>query len=503
MSVLPSSIWLPAVSSHSESTRRRCRTHLNDISSCSLTRQQRLGVDAIVKFGVFRKQTTYQCCLAMPVEEGPTSSSSQDSLLYSRAYWVTKSIVAWNVEAADGSCYLYASKTAALYVANNGIEDIVVDISMQTGHDLKIKLEEDSAGLPENVKEKFPHIRDYRAYKVPLALDVKSLLKCQLAVAIFSCKHFIYVFHSLSFEIRAFRSHEKVADRNCINATGMQLPGVVDELFSYNGPLGAVFSNGVVSLYLWAPTAQVVRAYIYRDPSGSDPLEILELEELNGVWNANGPRNWEGCYYVYEVTVYHPSTLQIQKCVANDPYSRGLSANGMRTLLVNLDSDALKPEGWDNLADEKPELFSFSDISIYELHIRDFRYRAISSCSFKIARKILPTLEFSLFLLASDSTVHPDFRGGYLAFTSQLPSCFSPTSLVESEGQWNGSSVPAHSSYCQCLGLPSSNGKERQIMGKLVFAFRVSSCESSNLGTRPFAIGGMERRSTRKRKESG
>ncbi|CAK9156146.1 unnamed protein product [Ilex paraguariensis] len=361
MSVLPSSIWLPAVSSHSESTRRRCRTHLNDISSCSLTRQQRLGVDAIVKFGVFRKQTTYQCCLAMPVEEGPTSSSSQlqDSLLYSRAYWVTKSIVAWNVEAADGSCYLYASKTAALYVANNGIE----------GHDLKIKLEEDSAGLPENVKEKFPHIRDYRAYKVPLALDVKSLLKCQLAVAIFS------------------------SDRNCINATGMQLPGVVDELFSYNGPLGAVFSNGVVSLYLWAPTAQVVRAYIYRDPSGSDPLEILELEELNGVWNANGPRNWEGCYYVYEVTVYHPSTLQIQKCVANDPYSRGLSANGMRTLLVNLDSDALKPEGWDNLADEKPELFSFSDISIYELHIRDFS--------------------------ASDSTVHPDFRGGYLAFTSQ------------------------------------------------------------------------------------
>ena len=35
--------------------------------------------------------------------------------------------------------------------------------------------------------------------------------------------------------------------------------------------------------------------------------------------------------------------------------------------------DGLKPDGWDNLADEKPILHSFSDISIYEMHIRDFR----------------------------------------------------------------------------------------------------------------------------------
>lgn len=50
-----------------------------------------------------------------------------------------------------------------------------------------------------------------------------------------------------------------------------------------------------------------------------------------------------------------------------------LSADGKRTLLVNLDSDDVKPEGWDNLQDEKPNLLSFSDVSIYELHVRDFR----------------------------------------------------------------------------------------------------------------------------------
>lgn len=48
-----------------------------------------------------------------------------------------------------------------------------------------------------------------------------------------------------------------VADGRCASATGLQLPGILDELFSYTGPLGAVFDTEAVSLYLWAPTAQV------------------------------------------------------------------------------------------------------------------------------------------------------------------------------------------------------------------------------------------------------
>lgn len=68
---------------------------------------------------------------------------------------------------------------------------------------------------------------------------------------------------------------------------------------------------------------QEVRACIYKDPSGGSPLEIVELEETSGVWSTKGPKNWDGCYYTYEVSVYHPSTLQIVKCYANDPYARG------------------------------------------------------------------------------------------------------------------------------------------------------------------------------------
>lgn len=146
---------------------------------------------------------------------------------------------------------------------------------------------------------------------------------------------------------------------------------------------------------------QDIRAHIYNEPSGGEAVEIVQLKESSGVWSANVPRSLEGCYYVYEVTVYHPCTLQIEKCFANDPYARGyvcltihafasscvffsyniflfrasgrLSGDGKRTFVVNLDSDALKPHKWDDLGDVKPDIADFADISIYELHIRDFR----------------------------------------------------------------------------------------------------------------------------------
>nr|CAD1844009.1 unnamed protein product [Ananas comosus var. bracteatus] len=314
----------------------------------------------------------------------PESPLSQDLLSYSRAYWVARSLIAWNVDEDDNSIYLYASKKANMFLSDDGVG----------GYDVKIQLEPDHCGfrqissafachysdilepgcvesmacLQKSVTEKFPHIKDYRAFKVPNS-DVQNLLKSQLAVASF------------------------YANGKCKNATGLQLPGVLDDMFAYNGPLGAVFSKEAIALYLWAPTAQDVSACFYEDPSGGVPLECIQLKELNGVWSVVGPRSWAGRYYVYELSVYHPSTSRIEKCESNDPYARGLSSDGKRTWLVDLDREDLKPAGWDELADQKPSLHSFSDVSIYELHIRDFS--------------------------ASDHTVDPDSRGGYRAFTSQ------------------------------------------------------------------------------------
>ncbi|KAJ8765887.1 hypothetical protein K2173_020403 [Erythroxylum novogranatense] len=334
----------------------RASAHVSDFL-IKLERSNRIFEHSM--YGVFCRELSQKTrCSSMPRQTSTSTARLQDSLVYSRALWVSRNVIAWNLDVGDGSsCYLYASKIASL-----SIQDDVIQ-----GYDVKIKLEENDVGLPESVLSKFPHIQGYRAFEVPNSVVVEPLLKCQLAVAAFG------------------------SDGKCSNATGLQLPGILDELFSYDGPLGAHYSIDYVSLYLWAPTAQAVSAHIYGDTSTEHPLEIVQLDEIDGVWHFQGPKYWEGCYYVYEVIVYHPSTLRIEKCYANDPYARGLSSNGQMTLFVNLDSSTLKPKGWDSLADEKPQIASFSDISIYELHIRDFS--------------------------AHDETVCPDFRGGYLAFT--------------------------------------------------------------------------------------
>ena len=79
----------------------------------------------------------------------------------------------------------------------------------------------------------------------------------------------------------------------------------------------------VLVFFILYASKQGVHAFIYKDLSLSDPSEIVQLKGQNGVWSAKVPRDWEGYYYVYEVSVYHPSTLQIEKCIVNDPYARG------------------------------------------------------------------------------------------------------------------------------------------------------------------------------------
>lgn len=296
-------------------------------------------------------------CSTIFTEKPDLDSMPKGNLSFSRAYWVSQKLLAWNMEIEHAQFSMFASKNANLNLSAGGVK----------GEDLVIQLEEEQGGLPTKAIEKFPHIAHYKALKLPDGLDTKNLVKSQLAIACID------------------------ADGIPVDATGIQLPGVLDDLFSYDGPLGPIFTQNSVMLHLWAPTAQCVRVLVYSSPSGGLLLESVQMKEDNGVWSVCGPQSWEGKYYLYEVTVFHASTQHVETCLVNDPYSRGLSANGERSLFVDLDNGALKPEGWDSLADEKPQFEAFTDITIYELHIRDFS--------------------------VGDKSVDPNLRGTYLAFT--------------------------------------------------------------------------------------
>ena len=154
-------------------------------------------------------------------------------------------------------------------------------------------------------------------------------------------------------------------------ATSVQTAGVIDQLLAYGGSdLGVSFSGGAPVLKLWAPTARGVQVVVYDDAATTTETARLPLQRgEQGVFSVMLPADYRGKYYLYEVEVYSRDR-GVHKNLTTDPYSVSLAADSRRSQLIDLSDAALKPAGWDALV--KPPLASFADISLYELHLREF-----------------------------------------------------------------------------------------------------------------------------------
>src|SRR5690606_14749826 len=124
-------------------------------------------------------------------------------------------------------------------------------------------------------------------------------------------------------------------------------------------------------LSVGAPTAKQVSLRRFAD-STTDAFttETMTDDDGDGVWTVTGDASWTGSYYLYEVEVFVPSTGTVEQNLVTDPYSVSLSMNSTRSQIVDLGDPALAPAGWDEL--EKPDLERPEDITVYELHVRDF-----------------------------------------------------------------------------------------------------------------------------------
>ncbi|MBZ0268538.1 pullulanase-type alpha-1,6-glucosidase, partial [bacterium] len=175
------------------------------------------------------------------------------------------------------------------------------------------------------------------------------------------------------------------------DAAGVQIAGVLDDLYGWDGPLGVTWTGGAPTLRVWAPTARSVRLLLYDGPGTPQPDEVVTMDRIGGVWTAEGTADWKNRAYLYEVVVWAPSTGKVETNLVADPYSRSLSSNSARSRIVDLDDPALAPDGW--AAVTKAPLAAPEDIVLYELHVRDFS--------------------------AFDDKVAPEHRGTYLAFADE------------------------------------------------------------------------------------
>ena len=346
-----------------------------------------------------------------------------------RAIWVTSDIIAIPPDFASGdvrniSFALLSSADASLSVTGEGVVG---------GEDEPVPLDVLPSGLPESVRQKFPHVAaaGYRALSVRSGANVRELLRRQLAVA-------------------AVDAYGAPAD-----ATGVQLQGALDDLYSYNGPLGAEFGhNNVVTLRVWAPTAKNVSLTLFDTPRGDDTRDErrMTLDEATGVWSVSGD-DFDGKYYNYNVTVFNPSTGKVSTNVASDPYARSLAADGRRAHVCDVSRSELKPEGWDALI--KPAFTHPVDSSIYELHIRDFS--------------------------AMDETVSQGARGKYIAFGEKSSVCMSHLRKLAESGlshvhllpSYDFGSVPELAENQKSIdvsvlkALPSNSPKQQELIDEI------------------------------------
>ncbi|MEW5827338.1 MAG: pullulanase-type alpha-1,6-glucosidase [Chloroflexota bacterium] len=273
------------------------------------------------------------------------------------AQWVSKDTILWVVPAFRHYKYsLFYSPDATLELTPEGI-----------ANGTEIPLEFVSEKPDVDLLRKYPYLRDSAVLRVTETDPAKlgEILRGQVAVMAFD------------------------ASGAPVDAAGLQIPGVLDDLYEYTGPLGVTFDGDIPTLRVWAPTAASVEIHLFDSAKASYANKSpMEFDPATGVWSLTGSADWKDKFYLYAVRVYVPETGAMETNIVTDPYSFSLSTNSQRSQIVDLNDPALAPSGWEAVA--KPALAAPEDSVIYELHVRDFS--------------------------ASDQTVPDGYRGTYMAF---------------------------------------------------------------------------------------
>ncbi|MCU1430907.1 MAG: alpha,6-glucosidase, pullulanase-type [Actinotalea sp.] len=284
--------------------------------------------------------------LTVGVADPPLAGSGQY-----QAHWIDETTIAWPTSLLPPGADP-ASLTWRLHHAPDASLE-VVDDAVVGGEALDLVLDPD--GLNADQLERFPALEGYLALRTdggsaaPARADVEAWLTGELLVGQYDA--------------------EDVASA----ITGVQVPGVIDDLFAEDAadrPLGASWQGKRPSLALWAPTAQDVALLLWLDGDTSGEPERVAMERQDdGTWTVRGHRAWSDAAYLYEVTVYAPTTDAVEVNQVTDPYSVALTTSSTHSVLVDLRDPRYRPRQW--VATEQPDVESV-DQTIYELHVRDF-----------------------------------------------------------------------------------------------------------------------------------
>ena len=255
----------------------------------------------------------------LPIIKGAVS---RGDLSLQQAQWIDRSTIMWKIDAKPDYTYaLHYAPDGGITLANN-----------QISGGQSIRLFVDPNGLSAEQLAKWPQLAGYTMFRLqskdlPL---VPEILKGQIAV---------------SAGPQGF----------AVEATGVQIPGVLDDLYTYGGALGVTFAGGVPTIAVWAPTARSVALHLFDSSTSVPASQIVPMTPGDkGVWSVTGDATWKNKYYLFDVEVYVPGTGKVEHNVVTDPYSLGLSINSTRSMIVDLDDPRPQAFGLGQRAQARP-----------------------------------------------------------------------------------------------------------------------------------------------------
>jgi len=285
---------------------------------------------------------------------------ASDAAVPARAVWLSRSLIRWPGAPAQGRFVLVSSDAGAL-VATIG--------KPVTGADDTSELALSTQPLPPALAQRFKYVAPGPLLQASDPARVARALRGQALVV---------------------REDEQ---GRVLEASALQIAGALDDLHAAAADLsdlGVTLAPRSTRLAVWAPTARAVRACVYPDAEGGASSVVeMRRDDATGAWRGQAAGRLAGGYYSYLVDVFVPGVGLVRNRVT-DPYSISLNADSRRSYIGVLGDASLAPRGWARDAAARTVRRS-TDMSIYELHLRDFSI--------------------------NDASVPAPHRGKYLAFT--------------------------------------------------------------------------------------
>ncbi len=139
--------------------------------------------------------------------------------------------------------------------------------------------------------------------------------------------------------------------------------------------LGVIYSPSKTSVRIWAPTASKVRFNLYEEGLTGRPAESFYMQnDRDGTWTLVLDGDRKNLYYTIQAKISGNWNIEVP-----DPHAKAAGVNGKRGMITDLrETD---PPGWENDRGPVPE--AFTDMVIWEVHVRDFSIHPASGMKHK------------------------------------------------------------------------------------------------------------------------